>query len=81
MILTIAKCGHSLALRIPANLARGIGLRDGDYVQANLTVDGGICIHKINWDRSAFAQELASIREAMPMTEQVTEALRRGARY
>ncbi|WP_432258043.1 AbrB/MazE/SpoVT family DNA-binding domain-containing protein [Cupriavidus sp. TMH.W2] len=44
MILRIAKWGGSLALRIPANFARQIGLKEGDQVQANLTVDGNISI-------------------------------------
>jgi antitoxin MazE len=50
-------------------------------VQANLTVDGGISIRATRWDRSAFAHELESTREAMPMTESVMEELRQGARY
>lgn len=81
MNLQIVKWGNSLALRIPADYARQIGLKEGDQVQANLTVDGGISIRAARWDRNAFAQELASMREAMPMTRPVTEVLRRGARY
>lgn len=50
-------------------------------MQANLTVDGAISIRAAKWDRKAFAQELESTREAMPMTESVMEELRHGARY
>ncbi len=81
MILQIAKWGTSLALRIPAAYVRHLGLKKGDQVRANLTVDGGISIRVTRWDRSAFAQELATMREAMPMTRPVREVLRRGARY
>ena len=81
MILTIAKWHGSLALRIPADFARQVGLKAGDYVQVKLSVDGGICAHKVGWDRRAFAHELATMREAMPMTQSVTEELRRGARF
>ncbi|WER49963.1 AbrB/MazE/SpoVT family DNA-binding domain-containing protein [Cupriavidus sp. WKF15] len=81
MILTFVRWGRSLALRIPADFARQIGVDEGDYVQANLTVDGGICIRKVKWDRRAFARELETMREVMPMTQAVTEELRRGARY
>ncbi|AQV92541.1 MazF family transcriptional regulator [Cupriavidus necator] len=81
MILKILKWGSSLALRIPAAYVRHLGLKEGDQVRANLTVDGGISIRVTRWDRNAFAQELASMREAMPMTESVIEELRRTARY
>lgn len=81
MNLQIAKWGNSLALRIPADYVRHVGLKEGDQVQANLTVDGGISIRATKWDRNAFAQELESTREAMPMTESVMEELRQGARY
>lgn len=81
MNLQIAKWGNSLALRIPADYVRHVGLKEGDQVQANLTVDGGISIRVAKWDRNVFAQELESTREAMPMTESVIEELRHGARY
>lgn len=81
MNLQIARWGNSLALRIPADYVRHAGLKEGDHVQANLTVDGGISIRGAKWDRNAFAQELASTRESMPMTESVMEELRHGARY
>ena len=58
-----------------------MGLKDGDQVQVNFTVDGGISIRAAKWDRRAFAAELNSMREAMPMTDSVTDELRRGARY
>lgn len=81
MILQVEKWGNSLALRIPADYVCHAGLKEGEQVQANLTVDGGVSIRAAKWDRGAFAQELEKMREAMPMTQPVTEALRRGARY
>jgi antitoxin MazE len=50
-------------------------------VQVNLAVDGAISIRSTNWDRRAFAAELNSMREAMPMTDSLTDELRREARY
>lgn len=81
MNLQVAKWGNSLALRIPADYVRRIGIKEGDHVQASLTIDGGISIRAATWDRKAFARELAKNREGMPMTESVMEELRRGARY
>jgi antitoxin MazE len=79
--LKIAKWGNSLALRIPADYVRSIGIKEGDQVQANITIDGGISIRATKWDREAFACEMKISREAMPMGESVIEELRRGARY
>ena len=81
MELQIARWGNSLALRIPADYVRRLGIAEGDHVQANLTIDGGISIRAAKWDRGAFAEELERMREAMPMTEPVVEGMRREARY
>lgn len=81
MDLQIAKWGNSLALRIPAEWARRLGLREGATVDAQLTADGVLAIRPAAFDRRAFAAELAAARDTMPMTESVIEELRRNARY
>ena len=81
MDLQIAKWGNSLALRIPAEYVRSIGIKEGDHVEASLTIDGGISIRAAKWNRKAFACELQKSREAIPMGESVMEELRREARY
>ena len=81
MKLNIARWGNSLALRIPADYARRVGLKEGASVEARLTVDGGIAIRPTRWNRKAFAQELAKTRDAMPMGTSVMDGLRRAARY
>lgn len=81
MDLQIAKWGNSLALRIPAEIVRRLGLREGVTVEAQLTVDGSLSIRPAQWDRKAFALELTEARGSMPMTESVVEELRSGARY
>ncbi|WP_158901158.1 AbrB/MazE/SpoVT family DNA-binding domain-containing protein [Burkholderia sp. L27(2015)] len=81
MDLQIAKWGNSLALRIPVDYVRRIGIKEGDHVQVNLTADGGIYIRPIKRDRKAFALELEKSRQAMPMGESVIDELRQGARY
>jgi antitoxin MazE len=80
-LLQVVKWGDSLAIRLPADYVRRAGLKAGDQVQVNLTVDGGISIRAAKWDRRAFADELKLMREAMPMTDSVIEEPRRGARY
>ncbi len=81
MDLQIAKWGNSLALRIPSEIVRRLGLREGATVQAQLTVDGSLSIRPSTWNRKAFAQELADAADTMPMSESVMEELRGKARY
>ena len=81
MNLQISKWGNSLAVRIPADYVRSIGIKEGDSVQASLTSDGGISIHPVKWDRQVFALEMAASRDAMAMGTSVMEELRRGGCY
>ena len=81
MQLQIAKWGNSLAMRLPADLVRRFGLRDGDSIEAQLTADGALTIRPAGWSRRVFAAELADAREALPMGQSVIEDLRSEARY
>lgn len=81
MRLQIARWGNSLAMRLPADLVRRFGLRDGDSVQARITVDGSLAIRPASWSRHAFAAELAEARAGLPMGQSVMEELRNEARY
>jgi len=81
MELQIAKWGNSLALRIPAEVARQLGFREGVTVDAQLSVDGSLSIRPAQWDRKAFARELAESRQSMPMSESVMKELRSETRY
>jgi antitoxin MazE len=81
MDLQVAKWGNSLALRIPAEVVRRLGLHEGATVEAQITVDGSLSIRPAQWDRKAFALELDKARSTMRMSESVMEELRSGARY
>jgi antitoxin MazE len=81
MDLQVAKWGNSLALRIPAEVVRRLGLHEGATVEAQITVDGSLSIRPAQWDRKAFALELDKARSTMHMSESVMEELRSGARY
>jgi antitoxin MazE len=81
MNLQITKWGNSLAVRIPAEMARGVGLIEGDIIQAALTAQGGICFHPKKWDRAAFVKEMSAARKQMPRGTSVIEELRRGGQY
>lgn len=81
MELKIAKWGNSLAVRIPAAVARSIGVKAGDSLQVSLTADGGLSIHPREWSRKAFAFELGEARQSMPVSQSVMDELRRSGRY
>lgn len=81
MNLQIAKWGNSLAVRIPAELVRQMGLKEGDSMQALFTADGAINLRPAHWSRADFAQELMRTQAQVPMGASVMEALRTQARY
>jgi antitoxin MazE len=81
MNLQIAKWGNSLAVRIPADYVRHIGVKEGDSVEACLTVDGGLSIRPTKWNREVFAKELLDADLTLPMGVSVIDELRRGERY
>ena len=81
MDLQVAKWGNSLALRIPSEVVRRLGLREGATVQAQLGTDGTLSIRPAQWNRKAFALELTEERNAMPLGASVIQQVRSGARY
>ena len=81
MNLQIAKWGNSLAVRIPADYVRQIGIKEGDQLEAHLGVDGALNLRPAQWNRKAFAKELLQTHEKLPMGTSVMEMLRDEARY
>jgi antitoxin MazE len=81
MNLQVAKWGNSLAMRIPSEVAKRFGLREGDSIDAQLTADGALTIRPAGWSRRVFAAELDAAREELPMGTSVIEELRQAARY
>jgi antitoxin MazE len=79
MDLQVAKWANSLALRIPAEVVRQLGLREGATVEAQFTVDGALSIRPAQWNRKAFSLELTDGRNTMPMSAPVMEEMRSGA--
>lgn len=78
MKLQIAKWRNGLVLCIPAEVARSIGIKVGDRLEASLTVEGGLTIRPATWNRRAFAKSLTVARAAMPMGKSVMDEVRRG---
>jgi antitoxin MazE len=81
MELQVSRWGNSLALRIPVEIVRRLGLQEGSTVQVQVTVDGALTIKPAQWSRKAFAAELREALQTMPMGESVMDEMRREARY
>jgi antitoxin MazE len=79
--IQVAKWGNSLALRIPADQARRIGIKEGDSLEARVTADGSLSLRPAPWDRKGFLHELEEARKSMPMGESVMDEVRSGGRY
>ena len=81
MNLQIAKWGNSLAVRIPADYVRQIGVREGDQLEVHIGADGALNLRPGQWSRKAFAAELGRGSRLLPMGTSVMEQLRNEARY
>jgi|JI8StandDraft_1071087.scaffolds.fasta_scaffold132219_2 antitoxin MazE len=81
MNLAITKWGNSLAVRIPAELIKEIGVKEGDQLQAHWGTDGTLNLRPANWSRKAFGQELAQHSQQLPLGNSVMDVLRQEARY
>jgi antitoxin MazE len=81
MELQVSRWGNSLAMRLPSDVARRLGLREGDQVQARVGADGALSIRPATWSRKRFAAELAAARDVLPESPAVLPELRQSARY
>ena len=81
MNVQISKRGNSLVLRIPANLAKEIQLKDGDKADATLSGDGTLIIKTQKIDRKTLAKMARELRASMKMGYSVMDEVRSEAYY
>jgi antitoxin MazE len=72
MDLQVGKWGNSLAVRLPAQLVRELGVQDGSTLDAEVVSPA---------HRKAFIKSLEILHASLPTTEPVVEQMRREARY
>lgn len=82
MELMVSKWGNSLALRLPAESARMIGVGEGDTLIAEVSADGRLVLAPVGraigkTESRSLRQFLARQKESAP----VVEEMRRGARF
>lgn len=64
--MQIAKWGNSLAVRIPADVARALGLKEGDDVQLRALEAGELAVITERERRAAAMQRLRQLRGTAP---------------
>ena len=80
--LKISKWGNSLAIRLPLECIRALGVKDGDVVEANITATGEVSLApEKRFDKTAFLGRLAKLHAALPKGDAVVEQMRREDRY
>ncbi len=78
----IAKWGNSLAVRLPSDQIKALGLREGAAVEVTLSSSGEIRITPVQpFDKAAFIERLKARLARMPESEPVIGILRNEARY
>jgi antitoxin MazE len=80
--LPVGRWGNSLAVRIPAKLARELGVGEGSLLQAQVLGPARVRLTaKQPLDMKSFVQRVRDLRQRLPVTEPVIDELRRGSRY
>jgi antitoxin MazE len=81
MNIQISKWGNSLALRIPAEVVKQIHLKEGDKVEATLSMNGTLIIKPQKLDRKTLAKMARELRDSMKMGKSVMDEVRSEARF
>jgi len=82
MELTVSKWGNSLAVRLPAESAKKIGVVEGDTLVAEVSADG--CLVLAREGRAISGAEARRLRDFLgrqKVTKPVVGGMRGGARY
>ncbi len=82
MELQVGKWGNSLAVRLPAQLARALHVEEGSAIEAEVVGPGQLKLagHP-PFDKSGYLTRLKALHAQMSMSEPVVEQMRRDASY
>jgi antitoxin MazE len=77
MDLQINRWGNSLAVRLPAQLLRQLGLEEGSQVSAEITPEGDLRLKphaplRPATTRGQLLEQLAQLHKQLPLTEPVS---------
>jgi antitoxin MazE len=80
--LPVGRWGNSLAVRIPAKLAKELGVGEGSLLQAQVLGPARVRLSaKQPMDMKSFVARVRELRQTLPVTEPVVEEMRRRSRY
>ncbi len=80
--LQVAKWGNSLAVRLPAESAKRLGVSDGDTLIGEIAADGRLILSaEAQPIGKAVLQRMRSFLEKQKPTTPVVSDMRRGARF
>ena len=83
--LSVGRWGNSLAVRLPAELARELGLREGSTLQLARNADQSFTLSargaRKPLDKAAWLAQARAHLASMPPSESVIREMRDGARY
>ena len=83
MELQVGKWGNSLAVRLPAEVARQLHVTDGAAVVAAFDQAGALTLKPVRpkFDKAAYLRDVRALTENKPLTREVMRELRDDARY
>jgi antitoxin MazE len=83
--LNVGRWGNSLAVRLPADLARQLGIVEGSTLHVARQNDNTLTVSAKPWkkpiDKAAWLARAKKHLATMPRTESVIREMRDGARY
>jgi antitoxin MazE len=80
--LQVSRWGNSLAVRIPADVARDLAVTEGSVIHAEVVGPAQLRLATGKpFDRQAFLARLEALHQHMPVTEPVVQAMRQQARF
>ncbi|MDF2464358.1 MAG: mazE [Ramlibacter sp.] len=83
MELQVGRWGNSLALRLPAELARQLHITEGALLDVSVEPTGVATLKpaRTKFDKAAYMREVRALTEGKPITPSVIREMRDGARY
>lgn len=82
MELQVGKWGNSLALRLPASVAKRMHLCEGAKVELSVQANGSATLTAPTaFDFAAYMNEVRTNTASMPITPSVIDEMREDARY
>ncbi|MDO5625436.1 MAG: AbrB/MazE/SpoVT family DNA-binding domain-containing protein [Pseudomonadota bacterium] len=83
--LSVGRWGNSLAVRLPAELARQLGVGEGGTLQVERNADQSFTLsarsQRKPFDKATWQAQMQAHLASMPPSESVIREMRDGARY